>query len=158
MFISAAGCATRPAALPVHLLPVAESVYRGGQPRTDEQWDALAALGVRTVVKLNFETEGSDAGALARGMEVVRFEAPPSSVINWTGAMSMDQLRQAVEAMRRGHCYVHCTHGQDRTGLVVAAYRVWVDGWSKSDAMAEAKRLGYHPIFIGLDRLWEEVR
>jgi protein-tyrosine phosphatase len=41
---------------------------------------------------------------------------------------------------------VHCLHGSDRTGAVVAAYRMTYENWSKEDAIAEFKeeRFGYH--------------
>ena len=41
---------------------------------------------------------------------------------------------------------VHCMHGSDRTGTIVAAYRILEQGWSPDDAIAELKepRFGYH--------------
>lgn len=41
---------------------------------------------------------------------------------------------------------IHCWHGSDRTGAIVAAYRIVFDNWSKEDAIAEfkIKDLGYH--------------
>lgn len=51
---------------------------------------------------------------------------------------------------------VHCQHGQDRTGLVVAAYRVLVCGWTKVAAMKEAVHLGYRNYLNhGLNETWE---
>jgi protein tyrosine/serine phosphatase len=51
---------------------------------------------------------------------------------------------------------VHCEHGEDRTGLIVAAYRVRVSGWDKSKAMAEALHFGYRKaINFGLNRTWD---
>jgi protein tyrosine/serine phosphatase len=38
---------------------------------------------------------------------------------------------------------VHCEKGADRTGTVVAAYRVVVQGMSVAAAVAEAKSFGY---------------
>ena len=38
--------------------------------------------------------------------------------------------------------FVHCQAGKDRTGLVVAVYRILVDGWSVDDAIAERKTFG----------------
>jgi hypothetical protein len=38
--------------------------------------------------------------------------------------------------------FVHCQAGKDRTGLVVAVYRILVDGWSVEDAIAERKMFG----------------
>lgn len=52
---------------------------------------------------------------------------------------------------------VHCQHGQDRTGLVIAAYRVRVMGWTKDSAMAEARDFGYRWwLNFGLNRTWRD--
>lgn len=44
---------------------------------------------------------------------------------------------------------VHCWHGSDRTGAVIAAYRIVQQGWSQHDAIDEMINGGYgfHPIF-----------
>ncbi len=39
--------------------------------------------------------------------------------------------------------YVHCEHGKDRTGLVIALYRMRADGWSQEQAAAEMKEMGH---------------
>jgi tyrosine-protein phosphatase SIW14 len=51
---------------------------------------------------------------------------------------------------------VHCTHGQDRTGLVVGLYRTIHDGWTKTDAYREMLQLGFHPELRGLREFWED--
>lgn len=47
---------------------------------------------------------------------------------------------------------VHCQHGADRTGLMVAIYRIVVQGWSKQAALDEMVDggYGYHPIWWNL--------
>ena len=42
---------------------------------------------------------------------------------------------------------VHCWHGSDRTGLMVAIYRMYVQGWSADDALAQLPRFGYNKVF-----------
>lgn len=41
---------------------------------------------------------------------------------------------------------VHCKHGSDRTGVVIAAYRMILQNWSKEEAIAEFMKpeFGYH--------------
>ena len=46
--------------------------------------------------------------------------------------------------------YVHCRHGQDRTGLVVGLERVFIEGWDPADAYAEMLKYGFHTYFLGL--------
>ena len=53
---------------------------------------------------------------------------------------------------------VHCEHGQDRTGLVVATYRVMTCGWTKAKAMDEALGFGYRDwLNFGLNKTWSQV-
>jgi protein tyrosine/serine phosphatase len=41
---------------------------------------------------------------------------------------------------------VHCWHGSDRTGIVVAAYRIVFQNWNVEEAEKEFRdeRFGYH--------------
>jgi len=49
---------------------------------------------------------------------------------------------------------VHCELGKLRTGVVVAAYRMVVDGWSREQALEESSR--YKPNLMHRDRGYEE--
>lgn len=54
---------------------------------------------------------------------------------------------------------VHCFHGQDRTGAVIAAYRVIVEGVSPAQAAAEAQGFGCcHLVTRNLRGLLERYR
>ena len=49
---------------------------------------------------------------------------------------------------------VHCKHGADRTGMMIAIYRITHDGWSKQKAIDEMIEGGYgfHPLWQNLVR------
>jgi protein tyrosine/serine phosphatase len=133
---------------------VTEYVYRGGQPDA-AGWDALKAMGIKTVIKLN---EGSDPGATARGMNVVYL--PISAIEQTFGKPDAATVNHAVSVIcgsvqRKEKVYVHCTHGHDRTGLVVGAFEV-SQGMPKQAAYAEMKRMEFHPQLRGLYWFWEE--
>jgi protein tyrosine/serine phosphatase len=46
--------------------------------------------------------------------------------------------------------YVHCEHGVDRTGAMMAIYRMEEEGWSNPDAFAEMEHFEPHRIFQDL--------
>jgi hypothetical protein len=50
-----------------------------------------------------------------------------------------------------GAIYVHCLHGEDRTGLVIGLERVFVEGWSPESAWKEMLAFGFHTFYLGLD-------
>jgi protein tyrosine/serine phosphatase len=68
-----------------------------------------------------------------------------------------DQVIQALRILAdrsNRPILVHCQHGADRTGVILALYRVVVQGWTKEDALREMNDGGYHhsSFFSNLDR------
>jgi len=52
-------------------------------------------------------------------------------------------LRAIRQGEQRGGVLVHCKHGQNRTGLITAMYRIVYDGWSREEAMGEMLEGGF---------------
>lgn len=143
-----------------NLSEVSPGVWRSAQPENAAEWRAVAALGVRTVIKLNFEDEGSDDPARALGLEVHDLGIEPAGdqdvFDNTFRRPDMSRVDEAVRLLLRGGgVLVHCTHGQDRTGLVVGIYRLEHDGWYKERAYDEMLAMGFHPELHGLHETWE---
>lgn len=70
---------------------------------------------------------------------------------------SLDELKLAVHFLdsHSGINYVHCKHGVDRTGMVVASYRILIDDWKPFDAAIECLREGMHICYLPwLIQLW----
>ena len=148
----AAGCATPKM---THGIPnldeVERGIWRGGQP-TDEGWRWLVSAGVNRVVKLNPPNEADDTVARLLGLEVL--DLPISLTAQITGVPSPARLDAAVAAIQPG-TFIHCTHGEDRTGLVLGLWRVRECGWTKRRAHAEMLDHGFHPLLRGLEWAWE---
>ncbi|MBI2387006.1 MAG: tyrosine-protein phosphatase [Elusimicrobia bacterium] len=136
---------------------VSPGVYRGGHP-TAAGWAFLRGKGVRTVVKLHLASEGSDDEAAALGMTVIDASGPPATIKDVFGAPEPERLMLAVESLRDESLrpvYVHCLHGEDRTGLVVGLYRVLHDGKTKAAAYREMRLHGFHRSLRGLRAVWK---
>ena len=75
------------------------------------------------------------------------------SVQSWSAEEEevVDFLR-VVTAKERQPVFVHCLHGADRTGMMMAIYRMVVQGWSKDEAIEEMTQGGYgfHSIWTNL--------
>lgn len=54
---------------------------------------------------------------------------------------------------------VHCQHGADRTGTMVAIYRIAYEGWTKTQAMDEMIKggFGFHPVWQNLLKYIDEL-
>lgn len=126
--------------------------FRGGQPN-EAGWKRLAAMGVHNVIKLNEESEASDEGAWRAGMVV--YYVP----VNWEQQLGLERMPANFALSYEssiGGTYVHCQHGQDRTGLFIALWRLR-HGWTKADAEKEMLEHGFHKALFGLWDYWEDV-
>lgn len=83
-------------------------------------------------------------------MTVHRFPIPWWRQVIWRPRQS--DLISAVELIG-GKVFIHCEHGEDRTGLVVGCFRL-SQGWTKDDAYAEMLAHYFHPLLQGLQGRW----
>jgi protein tyrosine phosphatase (PTP) superfamily phosphohydrolase (DUF442 family) len=126
-------------------------IYRGGQPKS-EGWDTLAKLGVKTVIDLRAEgghsARAEERAVAAAGMHYVNVPlsgmwAPPDA----TMAKVLALLDESTELV-----FVHCRRGADRTGTVMACYRIAHDGWSNRKALQEAGSYGMRWVNVVMRR------
>lgn len=115
---------------------VSPELYRSEQPG-EEAFAQMEEMGLKSV--LNLRTAQTDSGVTeSTNLELYLVK---------TGAATMteDQLLEALKVIRDAEppVLVHCWHGSDRAGAVVAAYRVVFEDWSKDAAIDEYKNGGY---------------
>ena len=124
---------------------VGERLYRGGQPLPGGV-EKLAALGVNTVINLrrrDTHTRAEESAALALGMRYFNLEMP---VWGRPTRAEVRRVLEIIEAPESGRVFIHCRDGVDRTGTIVACYRIAHEGWAADEAVAEARRLGMRGI------------
>ena len=136
---AAQGAATHPE-LP-KFSQVGERLYRGAQPR-EGGLRRLAELGINTVINLRGASERTRSDeAEAAGLGLRYFNVPMPV---WGRPEDGHVLRvlEIISAPESGRVFVHCKDGVDRTGMVVALYRITADGWSADAAAREAEARG----------------
>jgi len=110
-----------------------------------EGFAAADRLGIRTIVNLrpSLDVPASRTNATLEHIPVWTWHVTDAEILAFL-RIATDPTRQPV--------LVHCQHGADRTGVMVAAYRVVVQGWSKDDAIREMQRGGYnyHAAWVNL--------
>ena len=129
---------------------VNEHVFRSGQP-ADGSWQNLAQLGVKIVIDLRRPDEhstGAEAQAVAAaGMRYIN--VPMKGVV----APSADEMTKILSVLDSPEkVLVHCHRGADRTGAVIACYRISHDHWQNQQALSEAKSLGMRWTQMGLKK------
>jgi protein tyrosine/serine phosphatase len=128
-----------------------QSVFRGGQP-TPEGFRELAALGVKTVIDLRQPGPRSieeERTVTAQGMRYINI---PMRGMERPADASVEEALAILNDPGVGPVFVHCRRGADRTGLVIACYRIQHDHWTNDRALSEARRIGMSWFQIPLER------
>jgi len=128
---------------------VNSQLYRGGQPRSGGV-KRLAQMGIKTIVNLRGEkdaTRTEETQARAAGL---RYFSIPLREWGRPTDEQVERILKVLNASENQPVFVHCRLGEDRTGLVVAIYRITHDGWTNEQAKAEAKKYGMHPWELGM--------
>jgi protein tyrosine/serine phosphatase len=124
-------------------------LIRGGQPST-LALNGLKKAGVRTIIDLRNEDAivRREAGvAKALGLKFVNF---PLDVFSKPSDQVIDSFLKTVDGPANQPVYVHCLHGQDRTGTMIAIYRIQHQGWSGDRAYQEMLACGFRPALVNL--------
>ncbi len=119
-----------------NLYKVDENLFRSEQP-TKMGMKELQGLGVKTILNVrnlsNDNCEGKSTNLILR----------KKRINTWT--IKYDEVVSALKIIKESPkpVLIHCKHGSDRTGCIVAAYRMSIQNWTKLDAIYEFKNGGY---------------
>jgi tyrosine-protein phosphatase SIW14 len=119
---------------------VTPTLFRGAQPSLDG-FSALAKNGIAIDVDLRFEGDRAaekDAATRA-GIEYV---ALPWSC-HYPNDATVEKFLAVVQQSPDKKVFVHCEHGVDRTGMMIAAYRMAEQNWNPEEAQREMIAFGF---------------
>ncbi|HYU47149.1 MAG TPA: dual specificity protein phosphatase family protein [Terriglobales bacterium] len=121
---------------------VTPTLFRGAQP-SHEGFEALAKMGIDIVVDARGDRtdgEGKEVGRL--GMQYV--------AIPWHCPFPNDDVHvrflKLLQENPKKRVFVHCRLGDDRTGMMIAAYRMAAQGWTADEAMNEMQQFGFSSV------------
>ncbi len=118
---------------------ISPELYRSGQPSKDG-FKALEKAGVKSVLNLR-EFHSDNDEAKGTGLTLYRYKLDAGEVTKEDLMKCLLIIEQAPKPI-----LIHCWHGSDRTGVLVAAYRIVKRGWTPEKAKTEMmeKQFGHH--------------
>ena len=118
---------------------ISRDLYRSAQPEP-AGFTALEQLGVRSVLNLR-EFHKDTRKARHTKLHLMAYPVAAGEVT----AADVENCLALIDRAPKP-VLVHCWHGSDRTGIVVAAYRIVFQKWSVEEAEKEFRdeRFGYH--------------
>jgi protein tyrosine/serine phosphatase len=118
---------------------VTPTLYRGGQPK-EHGFETLAKMGIQIVVDLRGDRKSEREEVTRFGMQYVP--------MHWQCSFPKDKIFadfiNLIRTNPRKKIFVHCRVGDDRTGMMIAAYRMSEEGWSAERAEKEMIDFGFN--------------
>jgi protein tyrosine/serine phosphatase len=115
---------------------VNEHIYRGAQPAV-WGYKTLASMGVKTIIDLRGGLAESVEKKLARD-QGLNFISVPLDGRQAPSADDITKLLKLLDDETKWPIFIHCRRGADRTGTVIACYRIAHDKWNNQKALEEA--------------------
>jgi tyrosine-protein phosphatase SIW14 len=126
-----------------------DHIYRGAAPSL-VALEELRTLGVKVIIDLR----GSSEGTAAEGQQVRKLGLKYVNVpLPGLSAPTQAQIEKILPLLFQSDSepvFIHCRRGKDRTGTVLACYRIQHDNWDNLRALEEAKRYGMSHLERGM--------
>ncbi|MBX9573587.1 MAG: dual specificity protein phosphatase family protein [Candidatus Obscuribacterales bacterium] len=147
----------------VNFQVVSPVVLRGGQP-DEEGLELLKRGGVKLVVNLRHHAKSSpkpassysffrrgDDDEIEEEQEIaerlgLRFLNISLDGVTAPTFADIDKFVQLFSDPENQPMYVHCLHGRERTGFMLAAYRMKIESWTVEQAYQEMLQQGFDPL------------
>lgn len=116
--------------------------FRGAEPKTREDFAALKALGVDTIIDLQAKPEPDEKSWVeSLGMRYVNI---PMIEKKYPRPEHVEVFMKTVDDPTTGEFFVHCAGGRHRTGAMGAVYRYEKYGWDYDQVYAEMKKFDFY--------------
>ncbi len=121
-----------------------ERFYRGSRPK-DNDYQALAALGIKTIIDLTDNSKEYEQPAVeAAGLRYINIPMVDKS---YPTVDQVNQFLKVVDDPSTGKFFVHCAGGRHRTGVMGAVYRFTHNHWNLNQVLAEMDQYEFNSGF-----------
>jgi len=147
-----------------NLSKASEGVFRGARPLNLDEMKSLDYMGIKSILNLQGrDLEGSFGKIVVLqepgekpemisaeksvtetlGMQFKNIPLNSFKEVDDTEDKDIDAALEYMHESKNQPVYIHCEHGKDRTGLLVALYKVKYDGMDVDAAYSEWIELGH---------------
>ncbi|MBP9089811.1 tyrosine-protein phosphatase [bacterium] len=127
---------------------VSEGLWRGAAP-SNQAMQKLAESGVKTIVDLRLAGPGAAEEATKAKKLGIKYVHIPLGFMG-PSLFKVAQFLNIVNDPANQPVFVHCRYGADRTGALVAVFRVIHDHWTFSQAYTEMRSHHFKPWLASL--------
>ena len=119
-----------------------ERFYRGSQPKDIDDYKALAALGINTVIDLTDDPKEYEQSMVESvGMKYVHI---PMVAKKYPTEAATAAFLKTVNDPATGKFFLHCAGGRHRTGAMGAVYRFKFYNWNFDQVYKEMKHFDFY--------------
>ena len=127
---------------------VSDHLYRGAQP-DGQGIRNLKKLGIKTILNLCLTNEVWPPEPAAASANGLAYTNVPMKGLGRPTDAQVPRLLALLETLP-APIFIHCEHGCDRTGTIVACYRIRHDQWPAQLALQEARKYGLSRLERGM--------
>lgn len=139
-----------------NLYKVDENLYRSEQLIIEDK-KSIAENDIKTIISLRYFGRHKNKSVFTEKDGIRLINNP---LLTWR--VNSNDIAQTLilikQYQKEGNVLVHCYHGADRTGIMMAMYRIIYQNWGIDEAKKEMQQgpYGYHSIWKNLDKLFTE--
>lgn len=127
---------------------VTPNLYRSGLI-SKESVPYLKELGIKTVLTFDNKLDRVEKEQKFLEEAGIKSISIPWSGWDYPNDQTIQKIHEIINQPERQPILVHCKHGQERTGVVVATWRIADQGWTFDQAYEEMKFCGFRPFQYG---------
>ena len=125
-----------------------DCLYRGAQPDAAGIRN-LARLGIKSIINLRLTNDVWKAEAAVASSSGILYTNVPLNGLAPPTHAQVATLLALIETLP-APVFVHCQYGCDRTGTIIACYRIRQGGWPNQAALDEARKYGLSKLEFGM--------
>ncbi len=125
------------------------TIFRGAQPQP-EGIKKLVEMRIRTIINLRGASDATFNEAKTAQEVGLKYFHYPLPSLNGPKLAEINQILATMRDPANTPVFVHCKNGDDRTGTIIACYRIAYEGWTDDQAIAEARKSGLGRFQFGM--------